>query len=274
MLPSLVIFFRESLEASLIVGIILAYLHRIGRSEQARPVWIGVGAAVAVDFAVALATYHIIRQYDGSRIQTILEGGTYFVATGVLAYMSFWMKHQSHGLKRELEIQVRTALTRGSVAAMVLLSAITVGREGLETVFFMLAIAFNTTPLGLAIGAALGLGLGLGVSYWIYHLGRRLPLNLFFNVLGVLLLLFAAGLLADGVENFQSLGWLPFLHQVAWHSQRLLNQHSAFGDILHSFFGYADAPTVLQIASYVAFLGASIAAYLRLGRDHERGARA
>jgi high-affinity iron transporter len=274
-LPTLVIFFRESLEASLIVGIILAYLYRIGRPDQARPVWSGVAAAVAVDFTVALATFHVIRTYDGSRVQTVLEGGTYFVATGMLTYMSFWMKGQGAGLRREIEAQVQQALTRSSIAAMVMLSAVTVGREGLETAFFTLAIAFHTHAGSLAAGALLGLALGFAVSYWIYRLGRRLPLRLFFNVLGVLLLLFAAGLLADGVQAFQSLGWLPFLHQVLWHTRRWLSEDSALGDILHSFFGYADAPTVLQVTVYAAFLAASVAAYLRAGRaGHGRGARA
>ncbi|MCL6564601.1 MAG: FTR1 family protein, partial [Firmicutes bacterium] len=99
MLPVLVIFFRESLEASLIVGIILAYLYRIGRPDRVRPVWLGVTAAVAVDLGVALASYHVIRQYDGSRLQTGLEGTTYFIATIMLTAMSFWMQQQSHDLK-------------------------------------------------------------------------------------------------------------------------------------------------------------------------------
>lgn len=265
-LPTLIIFFREALEASLIVGIILAYLYRVGRPDQARAVWTGVGATVVLDCLLGLALYHVIRQYDGSRVQSMLEGSTYFVATGMLTYMSFWMKEQSRGLKRSLEARVEATLTRGSILAMVMLSALTVGREGLETVFFTLAIAFHSQPWALALGAVIGLCAGIGVTYWIQHLGRRVPLGLFFNVLGVLLLLFAAGLLADGVEAFQGLGWLPFLNHVAWHSGRLLSEDSVVGDILHSFFGYADAPTVLQIGAYAAFLTAAVAAYLRLGR--------
>lgn len=272
-LPTLVIFFRESLEASLVVGIILAYLYRVGRSDQARAVWLGVGATVALDFVIGLVSYHVIREYDGSRVQSILEGSTYVLATGMLTYMSFWMKEQSRGLKRDLEAQVQAALTRGSIVAMVVLSAVTVGREGLETVFFTLAIAFHAQPWALAVGAVLGVGAGVAVTGWIYRLGRRVPLGLFFNVLGVLLLLFAAGLLADGVQAFQSLGWLPFLGHVVWNSAGLLSENSALGDILHSFFGYADAPTILQISAYAVFLIGAIAAYQRLGQDAGRRSR-
>ncbi len=269
MLPTLVIFFRESLEASLIVGIILAYLARVGRPDQVRAVWAGVGVAVMLDLAIGLLTYHVIRQYDGSRVQSVLEGSTYLVATGMLTYMSFWMKEQSRDLKRALEARVEAALTRGSLLAMVLLSAVTVGREGLETVFFTLAIAFHVAPWAIAAGAGVGLAAGVAVTYWIYRLGRRVPLGLFFNVLGVVLLLFAAGLLADGIEDFQALGWLPFLGQVVWHSGRWLSENSALGDILHSFFGYADAPTLLQVGTYAAFLAVAVAAYLRLGRRED-----
>jgi high-affinity iron transporter len=271
MLPTLVIFFRESLEASLIVGIILAYLHKVGRGDGARAVWWGVGGALAIDLGVAVATFHLISQYDGSRVQTILEGGTYIVATGLLTAMSFWMKRQGGAIRGELEAQVRAALGRGSLAALVALSALTVGREGLETAFFTLAVAFTASAPELMVGALAGLLCGLAVSWWIYRLGRRAPLTLFFNVLGVLLLLFAAGLLADGIQDFQSLGWLPVAGQALWSTARVLSESSALGDILHAFFGYAQSPTLLQVGAYVAFLLASVASYTRLGSAQRRG---
>ncbi len=266
MLPSFVIFFREALEASLIVGIILAYLHRIGRADRAASVWLGVASALLVDGAVAAVSFHVIHQYDGSRIQAILEGSTYLVATAMLTYMSFWMKEQSRGIQRELEARVAAAVTSSSMLAMALLAAITVGREGLETAFFTLAISLRAQPLPLLSGAALGVLAGLGVSYWIYRLGRRAPLGIFFNVLGVLLLLFGAGLLADAVESFQSIGWLGFLQTAVWHSGRILPESSALGDILHSLLGYADSPSVLQVLTYASFLVLSVTAYLRIGK--------
>ena len=274
MLPAFVIFFREALEASLIVGIILAYLHRIGRGDRAAAVWLGVGSALAVDAAVAAVSFHVIHQYDGSRIQAILEGSTYLVATTVLTYMSFWMKEQSSGIRRELEAKVDAALTRSSVAALALLAGITVGREGLETAFFTLAIALRAQAASLLAGALLGVLAGLGVSFWVYRLGRRAPLGLFFNVLGVLLLLFGAGLLADAVESFQSIGWLAFWQTAVWHSGRILSESSALGDILHSLLGYAEAPSLLQVSAYLVFLVGAVAAYLRIGHRPQRAVRA
>lgn len=263
MIPSLIIFFREGLESSLIVSVILSYLYKIGMAKKARWVWAGVGAAVVLDLGLGLGLFHMIRQYDGSRIQTILEGTTYFIATAMLTGMSFWMKTQSRGIKAALQQQIDLALSRGTLLALVGLSFITVGREGLETVFFTLAVAFHSDGWGLAAGALTGLASALAVDWAIFRAGFRLPLTLFFNILGGMLLVFAAALLANGIEDYQSLGWLPFFTHSLWNTQYFLNQNSLWGDILHNFTGYADSPTLLQVGAYVVFLAAGFWAYFK-----------
>jgi len=75
-------------------------------------------------------------------------------------------------------------------------------------------------------------------------------------------MVFAAGLLADAVQNMQELGWLPLLDAPMWHSASVLSEDSAFGDVLHSFFGYSDAPTPLQLLIYVAYLAIVVVVYL------------
>ena len=104
---------------------------------------------------------------------------------------------------------------------------------------FTLAIVFSTSTAEALSGAVIGLAGSLGIAFVIYRLGHRLNLARFFTVIGVLLMVFAAGLLADAVENLQQLGWLPVLDAPMWHSARLLSEDSAFGDVLHSFFGTA-----------------------------------
>ena len=263
MIAVLVIFFREGLEASLVVSIILAYLHNIGRSDLTRRVWLGILAAMAVDMALGVGLFRVIHHYDGSRVQTILEGTTYFVATAMLTGMSFWMKAQSRGIKVSLQQQVQLAINRGTVWALVGLSFITVGREGLETVFFTLAVAFRTPIFSLAAGAVIGLGLALAVDWLFFRTGRHIPLGLFFNVLGSALLVFAAALLADGIEDYQALGWLPILTHVLWNTSRVLNENGLWGDILHNFTGYAETPTVLQLGAYVLYLAFGFWRYFR-----------
>jgi high-affinity iron transporter len=272
MLATLVIFLREGVEASMIIAILLAYLNRIGKREHFRDVFIGVGAALILATAGGAVAYETIRSYNGSRAQTIFETVTFLVAATVLTYMTFWMRNHARSLSKELRARADAALDGGARWGLGLLAFQAVGREGLETVVFTLAIIFSTSAAGALTGAVIGLAGALGIAFVIYHLGHRLNLARFFTVIGVLLMVFAAGLLADAVENMQQLGWLPVLDQPMWHSARLLSESSAFGDVLHSFFGYSDAPTPLQLLVYVGYLTIVTVTYLGL-RDRA-GARA
>jgi high-affinity iron transporter len=262
MVATLVIFLREAVEASMIVAILLAYLNRAGRREHFRDVFLGVGAALVLATAGGAIMYETIRNYDGSRVQTIFETATYLVAATVLTYMTFWMRKHARSLSSELRARADAALDGRARWGLALLAFQAVGREGLETVVFTLAIIFSTSAAGALSGAALGLAGGLGVAFVIYRLGHRLNLSRFFTVIGVLLMVFAAGLLADSVQNMQELGWLPVLNAPMWHSGSVLSEDSAFGDLLHSFFGYSDAPTPLQLLIYVAYLAIVITVYL------------
>jgi high-affinity iron transporter len=262
MLATLVIFLREGVEASMIVAILLAYLNRIGRREHFRDVFAGVGAALVLATAGGVAAYETIRSYDGSRVQTIFETVTYLVAASVLTYMTFWMRKHARSLSKELRERADAALDGRARWGLALLAFQAVGREGLETVVFTLAIIFSTSTAGALGGAILGLAGSLAIAFVIYRLGHRLNLARFFTVIGVLLMVFAAGLLADAVENLQQLGWLPLLSEPMWHSARLLSEDSSFGDVLHSFFGYSDAPTPLQLLVYLAYLAIVVLCYL------------
>ena len=262
MLATLVIFLREGVEASMIVAILLAYLNRIGQREHFRDVFIGVGAALLLAGGGGVAAYYTIRSYNGSRVQTIFETVTYLVAATVLTYMTFWMRKHARSLSKELRARADAALDGRARWGLGLLAFQAVGREGLETVVFTLAIVFSTSAASALSGAVIGLAGSLGIAFVIYRLGHKLNLARFFTVIGVLLMVFAAGLLADSVENMQQLGWLPVLDAPMWHSARLLSEESALGDVLHSFFGYSDAPTPLQLLIYVGYLAIVVVIYL------------
>jgi high-affinity iron transporter len=262
MLATLVIFLREGVEASMIIAILLAYLNRIGRRDHFRDVFIGVGAALVLAGAGGAVAYETIRSYDGSRVQTIFETVTYLVAATVLTYMTFWMRRHARSLSKELRARADAALDGKARWGLGLLAFQAVGREGLETVVFTLAIIFSTSTAGALSGAVIGLAGALGIAFVIYRLGHKLNLAKFFTVIGVLLMIFAAGLLADSVENLQQLGWLPVLAAPMWHSAGLLPESSALGDVLHSFFGYSDAPTPMQLLTYAAYLAIVLVTYL------------
>lgn len=274
MLATLVIFLREGIEASMIVAILLAYLNRMGQRQYFRDVFIGVGAALALAAAGGAAAYLTIRQYDGSRVQTIFETCTYLLAAVVLTYMTFWMRGHARGLSGELRARADAAMTRGARTGLALLAFQAVGREGLETVVFTLAIIFSTSAQGALLGALIGLAGSLGIAFFIYRLGHKLNLGRFFTVIGALLMFFAAGLLADAVENLQQLGWLSFLATPLWHTGGLLSEDGTVGDLLHSFVGYAASPTALQVLAYLAYLATVLAFFLRAGRPRARAGAA
>ncbi len=263
-LATLVIFLREGIEASMIVAILLAYLDRLGRREHFKDVLLGVGAALLLATGGGVAAYLTISSYDGSRVQTIFETVTYILAAAVLTYMTFWMRSHARSISSELRSKADAAFDGKARWGLALLAFQAVGREGLETVVFTLAIIFSTSTAGALTGAVIGLAGSLVVAFVIYRLGHRLNMARFFTVIGCLLMVFAAGLLADTVQNLQELGWLRVLGVPMWHTGQILSEDSSFGDVLHSFFGYSDSPTPLQLLVYVAYLAVVIAAFLGL----------
>jgi len=263
MIAAFVLFLREGLEASLIVSILFAALRQLGQSHQARAVWTGVFLAILASLLGAAALYVTIHEYVGSTFQAIFETITYLLAVVLLTTMTFWMQKNSRSMKKDITVKASIA---GSGLGLGLLAFTTVGRESLETAIFMLAFAFKTNGVLLLLGALLGLLAALGLCVLIYRLGYKLDFRIFFRVMGILLLIFAAGLLGDAVQNMQQLGWLSFGTTPLWNTAHLLSEDSTLGDILHTFVGYAEAPTILQGLLYVIYLLTVGAIFVRMTR--------
>jgi high-affinity iron transporter len=261
MLATFVIFLREGVEASMIVAVLLAYLARIDQRRYFVDVLAGVGAALVLAATGGVIAYLTIRSYDGSRVQTIFETGTYLLAAAVLTYMTFWMRSHARTFSAELRAEADRAISTGARRGLFLLSFQAVGREGLETVVFTLAIIFSTSARGAAAGASLGLAVALGVAFAIYRMGMRLNIGRFFTVVGSLLTIFAAGLLVDAAENLQELGWLPFLAHPLWSTTNLLSEDSSLGDVIHSFFGYVSQPNPLELGVWALYIAVTLVAY-------------
>jgi high-affinity iron transporter len=281
-IPTFVIFLREGVEASMIVAILLSYLDQIGQRRHFRDIFIGVGAALVLVLGGGIAAYSLIHQYSGSTVQTIFETITFLLAASVLTYMTFWMQKHSRTMRDELQRRSEEALEGRTRWGLGLLAFQAVGREGLETMVFTLAIVFASSAQapttahghGLLLGAVLGLALALAIAYVIFKLGRRLNLGVFFRVIGIVLMVFAAGLLADAVENMQQLGWLPIGEHVMWNTSGYLSEASSIGDVFHSLLGYADQPTVLQFVVWAVYLIVATTAFILKGRKRQGTGRA
>lgn len=258
------IFLREGIEASMIVAILLAYLDRIGQRRHFVDVLAGVGAALVLAGTAGVIAYVTVHAYAGTTAQTIFETVTYLLAAVVLTYMTFWMRNHARTISADLQARTDAAVTKGERRGLFLIAFQAVGREGLETVVFTLAIVFSTSAKGALAGAAAGLVVALGMAFAVYRVGKHLNVAVFFKVVGALLMVFAAGLLVDAVENMQELGWLPVLTHPLWNSNGLLDEGSTFGDIVHSFFGYVGQPTPLEVVVWVGYVLIAVTAFLGL----------
>jgi high-affinity iron transporter len=244
--------FREGLEAALIVGIVVGYLTKIGQGRRVRTAWTGVATAVVASFLIAFGIQAVGAELKEPGEQ-IFEGTTMFIAVGVLTWMIFWMRSQARFLKGALEKEVLTAATSGQMLALFGVTFVAVFREGVETALILSASAFVADRSGTFVGAVLGLGLAAVLGWFIYASTRRLNMRLFFNVTSVLLLFFAAGLLASGVHEFQEISLLPATIPHVWDLNHILSETSPLGEIMKALFGYNGSPSLLEILSYAAY---------------------
>jgi high-affinity iron transporter len=264
MVGSLLIFAREGLEGTLICSILLTYLASAGRRDLFRYVFAGAGLAVVLATAAGVVLWVVTRDaFIGSDAQTWFETGVFAVAVTVLTYMTFWMRRHSRNLGRQLREKVSGAVSGGSGLALGLIAFVTVGREAVETVIFLLAIAYQSSPFQLVIGAVIGLAIALGISYSMYRVGVRINLGRFFAIVGSLLMVVAAGLLADGVQNLQELGVLPGASMTLFNVSGSLPDDTGVGDVLHGLIGYSAAPTALQAVIWAGFLGIGLTLFFR-----------
>ena len=252
MIGTFVLYLREGLEASLIVSILFAALHQLGLMYQARAVWAGIILALLGSILGGVAFFLTIHYYDGTIYDVMFESGAFLVAVVILTLMTFWMQKHSRTLKKDL---VARASSASSGFALGLLAFTTVGREGIETALFTLAFTLHSaTPWLLALGAVLGVLAAVGLCIMIYRLGYKLDYRLFFRVMGILLIIFAAGFLANAAQTLQEAGWMPIGTATLWNTSSVLSEQSHLGTLLHGLFGYAQTPTVLQAVLYIAYL--------------------
>jgi high-affinity iron transporter len=199
---------REGFEASLVVGIVLAFLDRTGRRDAFRPVWIGTLAAALLSAGAAALLFAVGAELKG-RSEAIFEGLAMLTAAALLTWMIFWMRRQARTIRHELEAQVEHALATGSAFALALVAFVGVLREGVETALFLYGTVSGTNALVSTTSAAVGLAAAVGLGYLFYRGASRLDLRRFFTITSSLLLLFAGWLVARGLHELSEAGVLP-----------------------------------------------------------------
>jgi high-affinity iron transporter len=259
MLVPFLIMLREGIEAALIVGIIASYLKQTGRGEWMPAVWIGVFLAAALALFVGGGLELVSAEFPQKQ-QELFEGIVGLLAVGILSSMVFWMRKVARSIKHALHESLDAALagSKNQTYALIAMVFFAVAREGLETVFFLLAVFQQSEGAGAPLGALLGLILAIAVGFAIYSGSMRLNLSLFFRWTGLFILVVAAGILANSVQALHEAGLWNHLQTVVFDISATLPMDGPTGSVLAGMFGYQDAPTISTLSVYLIYLVAAL----------------
>lgn len=279
MLASFVITFREALEAALIIGIIAAYLAKIGKRELNRYLYIGTSAAVVASVVTGWAFMALYGELKGE-VKGIFEGVASLTAVAVLTYMILWMAQNSQKIKGELQEKVDVTVSRGHMWGIVTLAFVAVFREGVETVLFLGTLAMQDTA-GTILGLVLGLAVVIVLAILMFRGVYRLDVKKFFKYTSAILIVFAAGLTAYGVHELNEVNIIPPVIEHVWDinppknpdgSYPLLHEKGAVGSLLVSLLGYNGNPSLTEVLAYLLYWLVVGSYVLRVYRTPAKGA--
>jgi high-affinity iron transporter len=262
MLGNFLIGLREGLEAALVVSILVAFLVRTDRRHVLPKVWLGVGIAVAISAGVTVALA-LTQQALTFEAREALGGSLSIIAVGFVTWMIFWMRRTARTISADLRGRLEDAIKMGSTA-VVLMAALAVGREGLETALFFFTAAQaageTTQPL---IGFLLGIAVAIVLAYLLYRGAVKINLGRFFMVTGALLIFVAAGILAYGVHDLQEAGILPGLNSLAFDVSAAVPPDSWYGVLLKGVFNFSPQTTWLEAVVWTLYVAVVLTLFLR-----------
>ena len=253
---------REGLEASLVVGILVAYVVKAGQRSRLGAIWAGTGIAIALSLgfgAVLTATSHSLSE----EAEHAFAGTMSIIAVGLVTWMVFWMRRTAREMRGELHGRLDKALLSGGFA-LGIVALVAVLREGLETALFLWAATSASEGTAAALGGALlGIATAIVIGWAVYRGAVRLNLATFFTWTGALLIVVAAGVLAYGVRDLQEAGGLPGGENYAFDVSSSIDENGPIGTVLGGFFHFDPITTWLQLSVWVVYLVVTLAAYLR-----------
>jgi high-affinity iron transporter len=264
-IPSLVITFREALEAALIVAIMVTYLKKVGKGELTRYAYLGSGAAVVISLVLGVAIQMVYGGMSDVNAE-LFEGVASLTAVVVLTYMIFWMTKHSKNIRGELEEKLDIAVSQGELYSIATLAFVAVFREGLETVLF-LTTTFVQDAAGTIIGVMAGTAIVLVLAVLLMRGTYQLDIKKFFGYTSILLIVFSAGLAGYGVHelieagenmgyDFGVMGQKPYDINPPLNpdgTYPILHEKGGVGSILKALVGYDGNPEWLRIIVYLGY---------------------
>ena len=288
-LASFLIGLREGLEASLIIGILLAYVVKLGREDVKRKIWSGVAIAIALSAALG-ALFTFGRYALTFEAQEVVGGLMSLIAVGMVTWMVFWMMRTASSLSNELKQGVDRALAIGTGWAIFGLAFVTVAREGIETTLMLWGWAGNPIALG---GALVGIAIAAAIGVLLNRGMLRINLRVFFAWTGGFLIVVAAGVLAYGIHDLQEAAWLPgpfsghpitptdlrtgevlvgfdgpfwaaaYPFGWAFNVEDAIAPSGALAAFLKGTFGFVPLMTWLEVTAWAVYMGVTMPRFLR-----------
>ena len=261
MFANFLIGLREGLEASLIVGILVAYAIKTGKTKSVKQILLGTALAVLVSVLVGIALAEFVAVVPEG-INELIAGLASVTAVVFVTWMIFWMAKQSRGLKGELEGKLDSAMAKS--ATLVAVAFFAVIREGIETSVFIWsatrATGEDTNPV---LGAVVGLLVAAALGYLVYRGALKLNLKKFFQYTGAFLIIVAAGIFAYGIHELQEYGLLPFLTQTSYDLSGVIPKDSVIDTILRGTISFRSAPSYLESIIWFGYVGVTGWLYLK-----------
>jgi high-affinity iron transporter len=274
LLPTFVIGLREGVEASLIVGIIAAFLGQQHARKQLVFVWIGVITAVLLCLGVAVGL-QVLDENLPQKQQEGLETIIAFVAVGMVTWMIVWMSHHAHELKHDLEENAGVALATGSAWALVGMAFLAVLREGLETsVFLLSAFQASNNRSAASVGAACGIAVSVGIGVAIYRGGLKINLGRLFFLTSLVLVFVAGGLVAFGLHTAHEATWITFGQTQALDLSWFVSPGSIQSALITGVLGIQPKPTVIEVVGWLLYVVPMTAYVWRANARRKRSMKA
>lgn len=254
MLPAFLITFREVIEASLIVATVLGILVKLKQTKGIKTVWIATAAAAGISIILlaigAILGLKFQELYTG-RTEEIIEGVLMVTSAVFITWAVFFLHNYFSNYKVKLLQKVKDTVEKEEQKGLFILVFTAVFREGFEIVLFLSTIYFSSNPQEIFTGFTGGIIAGLLISFALFSATLKMPVYYAFRVSSILLILFAAGLLARGVHEFAEAGLVP---EIGEFMIAFLPSKSTFmGDMIKAVFGITQKMDAIQISLYTAY---------------------
>lgn len=248
MFTALVLTLREAVEAALIIGILISLVNKTRPKYGSVLVYGGAAVAVGISVAVARLFGDVYRNFGPA-----VEGLNGLLAAGLLTYMVFWMGEQARDLQTKLRERAGAVLSGGYAWGLGVLAFLSVLREGIETVLFLISAGKTAPSAQVFASASAGVLLAVLLAILVFRGLVRVNLDRFFTWTAYLLIMFGAGILGRATAELQAAGWLPGTIS-AWNTGGFLPETSPLGALLSGILGYSANPSLLQLYVYLGYL--------------------